>query len=54
MCCHPFHTVESVIDGNVFEALRRLMSRCEPRTALTRRAHLKAIISNAPAKRIDI
>lgn len=55
-CCvkDAFCTVESDDGGNGLETLRKLMDRNEPRTALAKRAHLKAIITtNTPAKAVE-
>jgi len=47
----PFRICHSVKEGNGLEAMRLLMKRYEPRTPGTKRALLKAIINNAPAKK---
>ena len=49
----PFRICYSVSDGNGLEAMRLLMKRYEPRTPGTKRALLKAIINNPPAKKPD-
>lgn len=46
-------TVYSVQGGDRLQAMRFLMDRFEPRSALTRRAHLKTIITNASARKIE-
>jgi hypothetical protein len=46
-----FRICHSVKEGNGFEAMRLLMKRYEPRTPGTKRALLKAIINQAPAKK---
>ena len=46
-----FRMCHSVKDGNGLEAMRLLMKRYEPRTRGTKRALLKAMINNAPAKK---
>ena len=43
----------SVKDGNRLEAMRFLMKRYEPRTPGTKRALLKAVINNVPAKKLE-
>lgn len=46
MCCvSTSHTVDAVSDGNGLNAKRSLMNRYEPRSALTKRACLKPIIT---------
>ena len=49
----PFRICYSVKEGNGLEAMRLLMKRYEPRTPATKRALLKAIINNVPAKKPD-
>lgn len=44
LASNPFHTLRSAPEWNGLEALRLLMDMYEPCTALTKRAHLKAII----------
>ena len=46
-----FRICHSVKDGNGLEAMRLLMKRYEPRTPGTKRALLKAVISDVPAKK---
>ena len=46
-----FRICYSVKDGNGLEAMRLLMKRYEPRTPGTKRALLKAVINNVPAKK---
>ena len=46
-----FRICHSVKDGNGLEAMRLLMKRYEPRTPGTKRALLKAVINNVPAKK---
>lgn len=55
MCCvsRLCHTIDAVDDGNGLESLRRLMNRYGPRTVLSKRAHVKAIMTNTSAKRIE-
>lgn len=56
MVCLPetvFFVAARVKHGNGLEGLRRLRNQHEPRTALTNRAHLKAILNNPPAMRIE-
>ena len=48
-----FRICYSVEAGNGLEAIRLLMKRYEPRTPGTKRALLKAIINQAPAKKPD-
>ena len=48
-----FRISHSVGDGNGLEALRLLMRRYEPKTPGTKRAVLKTIINNSPAKKPD-
>lgn len=55
MCCvgSAFFTMDHVIGGNWREATKMFMHRFEPRTALAKRAHLGAIITNPPARKIE-
>ena len=46
-----FRICHSVKDGNGLEAMRLLMKRFEPKTPGTKRALLKAVINNPPAKK---
>ena len=46
-----FRICHSVKDGNGLEAIRLLMKRYEPKNPGTKRAILKAIINNQPAKK---
>ena len=46
-----FRICHSVKDGNGLEAMRLVMKRFEPRTPGTKRALLKAVINNTPAKK---
>ena len=48
-----FRICHRVKDGNGLEAMRLIVKRYEPRTPATKRALLKAVISNAPAKKVE-
>ena len=48
-----FRICHSVKDGNGLEAIRLLMMRYEPKNPGTKRAILKAIINNQPAKKAE-
>ena len=48
-----FKICQSVKDGSALETMRLLMKRYEPRTPRTKRALLKAVINNTPAKKLE-
>lgn len=50
---HPFQLVHNCPGGNGLEAMRAVIRRYEPRTPGTKRAVLKAIITNPPSRRAE-
>lgn len=55
VCCAGLavFAIEEAKGGNGLEAMRKLMQRFEPRTALRKRAHLRVIISRLPVGKLQ-